>query len=142
MPTAGTSFTVHDPRYEEKVRESFARQHLMTTLGAQIVRVAPGEVDVEFAHDGRLVQQNGFVHAGAIASIADSANGYAALTLAPTGTDVLAVEFDGLTHHVAVAIGGRRDHPSRRQQRADDVLAGGVFGRLELVAARDWVCRH
>jgi uncharacterized protein (TIGR00369 family) len=65
----------------------------MATLGVTIVVVAPGEVHLAFPYDSRFVQQNGFLHAGAVASVADSANGYAAYTLAPPDTDVLAVEF-------------------------------------------------
>jgi uncharacterized protein (TIGR00369 family) len=65
----------------------------MTTLGASLSHVAPGEVDLAFAARPDLVQQNGFVHAGVLAAIADSACGYAAFSLAPAGCDVLAVEF-------------------------------------------------
>ena len=65
----------------------------MTTLGVRLVHVAPGEVDLAFAARADLLQQNGFLHAGVLAAVADSANGYAAFTLAPAGTDVLAVEF-------------------------------------------------
>jgi len=65
----------------------------MTTLGAEIVFLAPGEVHLAFPFAEKFCQQNGFMHAGAIASVADSANGYAAYTLAPADTDVLAVEF-------------------------------------------------
>ena len=75
------------------VRDSLGRQEFMTTLGARLVHVAPGEVDLAFAARPDLAQQNGFVHAGVLAAVADSANGYAAFTLAPAGTDVLAVEF-------------------------------------------------
>jgi len=75
------------------VRESFNRQTHMATLGAQIVFVGPGEVHLAFPYASQFCQQNGFMHAGAIASVADSANGYAAYTLAPPDTDVLAVEF-------------------------------------------------
>lgn len=82
-----------DPRYEEKVRDSFRRQSHMTTLGASIAFLAPGEVHLSLPFADRFCQQNGFMHAGAIASVADSANGYAAYTLTPPGTDVLAVEF-------------------------------------------------
>ncbi|HWZ26921.1 MAG TPA: PaaI family thioesterase [Gemmatimonadales bacterium] len=82
-----------DPAYEARVRESFGRQNHMATLGARIVFLAPGEVHLAFPFDARFGQQNGFMHAGAIASVADSANGYAAYTLAPPDTDVLAVEF-------------------------------------------------
>ena len=75
------------------VRDSFARQPAMATLGATLVRVGPGECDIALPFAPALCQQNGFLHAGVIAAIADSANGYAAYSLAPAGTDVLAVEF-------------------------------------------------
>jgi len=82
-----------DPAFEARVRESFARQSHMATLGVTIERLAPGEVDLALPFDPRFCQQNGFLHAGVIASLADSASGYAASTLAPPDTDVLAVEF-------------------------------------------------
>ena len=82
-----------DPAFDARVRESFSRQSHMTTLGATIAFLAPGEVHLSLPFDARFCQQNGFMHAGAIASVADSANGYAAYTLAPADTDVLAVEF-------------------------------------------------
>ena len=82
-----------DPAYEARVRESFGRQTHMATLGATIAFIAPGEVHLALPFARQYCQQNGFLHAGAIASVADSANGYAAYTLAPPGTDVLAVEF-------------------------------------------------
>jgi uncharacterized protein (TIGR00369 family) len=65
----------------------------MATLGAKLERVAPGEVDVAVPFSEALCQQNGYLHAGVLASVADSACGYAALTLAAPGQDVLAVEF-------------------------------------------------
>lgn len=82
-----------DPAYETRVRESFSRQSHMATLGATIVFIAPGEVHLALPFAPQFCQQNGFLHAGAIASVADSANGYAAFTLAPPETDVLAVEY-------------------------------------------------
>ena len=82
-----------DPAYEARVRESFSRQSHMATLGAEIVFIAPGEVHLAFPFAPQFCQQNGFMHAGAVASVADSANGYATSTLAPPDTDVLAVEF-------------------------------------------------
>jgi uncharacterized protein (TIGR00369 family) len=88
-----TSLAPQDPAYEARVRESFSRQSHMATLGAEIVFLAPGEVHLAFPFAARFCQQNGFMHAGAIASVADSANGYAAYSLAPPDTDVLAVEF-------------------------------------------------
>ena len=82
-----------NPAYDRDVRASFARQTLMTAMGARIARIAPGEIDLEMMFAASFCQQNGYLHAGATASLADSANGYAAFTLAPAGTDVLAVEF-------------------------------------------------
>src|SRR4051794_13830061 len=82
-----------DAASEARVRESFSRQSHMATLGAEILFIAPGEVHLAFPFGEEFCQQNGFMHAGAIASVADSANGYAAYTLAPPDTDVLAVEF-------------------------------------------------
>jgi len=86
-------FTAKNPDFEQVVRESFARQAMMATLGARLTLVEPGRVHVAFARSDAFTQQNGFVHAGAVASLADSACGYAAFSLAPAATDVLAVEF-------------------------------------------------
>ncbi len=82
-----------DPGYEARVRDSFGRQTHMDTLGVRIAHIAPGEVHLSLPFSERFCQQNGYMHAGAIASVADSANGYAAYTLAAPETDVLAVEF-------------------------------------------------
>lgn len=79
--------------FEERVKESFQRQHFMTTLGAEIHVSRSGAVEIRFPFSPRLTQQNGFVHAGAITSILDSACGYAALSVAPEDCDVLSVEF-------------------------------------------------
>jgi len=65
----------------------------MHTLGARLVSVAPGEVVLELPYQEPLTQQHGFLHAGAVASIADSAAGYAALSLMPADAGGLSVEF-------------------------------------------------
>src|SRR5689334_14579650 len=87
------AFTPQDPAYESRVRASFERQTFMATLGARLARVEPGEVDIELSPRADLVQQHGFLHAGVLASIADSACGYAALSLMPPGAAVLSIEF-------------------------------------------------
>ncbi len=79
--------------YAERVARSFARQGLMETLGARLVAVRPGEVEIVLDVTPRVSQQHGFVHAGAVATIADSAAGYAALTLMPEGSGVLTAEY-------------------------------------------------
>lgn len=86
-------FQPSNPRFREVVTASFARQTFMAKLGATLVAVGPGRVEIAVARADDLLQQNGFVHAGVITSIADSACGYAALTLVAEGHDVLAVEF-------------------------------------------------
>jgi uncharacterized protein (TIGR00369 family) len=78
---------------EERVRASFARQGLMATLGARLVHVAAGAVDLELTFDERLTQQDGYLHAGALTAALDSACGYAAFTLMPEDAAVLTVEF-------------------------------------------------
>jgi len=78
---------------ETRVRDSFAKQAFMALLGARIVRVVPGEVDVELPFRPELVQQHGYLHAGVTTAIADSACGYAALSLMPADAAVLSVEY-------------------------------------------------
>lgn len=85
--------TIRDPDFEARVRASFGRQQFMVTLGARLERVLPGEVAVAVSHRADLTQQHGFLHAGAVISVIDSACGYAALTLMEPGAAVLAVEF-------------------------------------------------
>jgi uncharacterized protein (TIGR00369 family) len=77
----------------QRVQRSFDAQGLMTTLGARLERVAPGEVQIALPFSRHLSQQLGYLHAGAITSILDSACGYAALTQAPAGMEVVTAEF-------------------------------------------------
>lgn len=78
--------------FEKKVRDSFSQQPFMGSLGAEMSLVDRGVVEIRFPFHSRLTQQNGFVHAGAVTSIMDSACGYAALSVAPEEADVLTVE--------------------------------------------------
>src|SRR5688572_19235308 len=85
--------TPRDPDYEHRVRASFARQAAMTSMGARLADIAPGEVTLELSFRQELTQQHGFLHAGIITSLMDSACGYAALSLMEPGAGVLSVEF-------------------------------------------------
>lgn len=87
------AFQPSDPDFERRVRASFAEQRAMTTLGARLAHVAPGEVDVVLPFRPDLTQQHGFLHAGITTTIVDSACGYAALSLMPADAAVLTVEF-------------------------------------------------
>ncbi|MFM9996228.1 MAG: PaaI family thioesterase [Phycisphaerales bacterium] len=89
----------------DRIAESFQRQRLLSTLGARLIRVADGKVDVELPWAESIQQQHGFVHAGAIAAIADSACGYACLTRMAEGSAVLSVEFK--INLLAPAVGER-----------------------------------
>lgn len=79
--------------FERKVKDSFAQQSFMTTLGATIHSPAPGQAEIRMPFNKEFLQQNGFMHAGSITSILDSACGYAAYGVAPEGCNVLTVEF-------------------------------------------------
>lgn len=79
--------------HERRIRESFAKQRFMTTLGAELSRVDEGEVEIVLPFRTELTQQHGFLHAGAVTSVIDSACGYAALTMMPADAAVLSVEF-------------------------------------------------
>lgn len=89
MPT----FSPLDPNFEQRVRASFARQQAMTTLGVVITHLAPGELTLEMPFQAQLTQQHGFLHAGIVTAVVDSACGYAALSLMPPEAAVLSVEY-------------------------------------------------
>ena len=82
-----------DGDVEARIRRSFARQGYMTAIGAEIVHVAAGEVDIMLPFSERLTQQDGYIHAGVVAGVTDSACGYAALTTMEANAEVLTVEF-------------------------------------------------
>jgi uncharacterized protein (TIGR00369 family) len=94
-----------DPIFRDRVQSSFDKQGLMSTLGASILSIAPGAVDVALSPTPSVSQQHGFVHAGAVSAIADTAAGYAALSLMPPGAGVLTTEFK--INLVAPAAGDR-----------------------------------
>jgi uncharacterized protein (TIGR00369 family) len=82
-----------DPRVEQRVRKSFARQGLINTLHGKIAHISPGELHIEAPFDERFTQQDSFLHAGIATALVDSACGYAAYTLMPADSRVLTVEF-------------------------------------------------
>jgi uncharacterized protein (TIGR00369 family) len=86
-------FEPQDPAFDARVRASFALQRVMRTLGARLTRVAPGETEITLPFREDLTQQHGFLHAGIVTTIADSACGYAAFSLMPPDAAVLTVEY-------------------------------------------------
>ena len=81
------------PQIQARIRTSFERQGLMQHLGARLGHIGPGCVHIVLANRPEVNQQHGYIHAGAISAIADSAGGYAAFTLFPEDTAVLTVEY-------------------------------------------------
>jgi uncharacterized protein (TIGR00369 family) len=75
------------------MRASFMRQKVMQTLGVTIGRVAPGEVEFAMPFAPDFTQQHGFLHAGIVSTVLDSACGYAAFTLMAPDAAVLTIEF-------------------------------------------------
>jgi len=86
-------YETSNPAFVQRVQESFERQKIMVLLGARLARVAPGECAIELAYRPELTQQHGYFHGGIIGTIADSAGGYAALSLMPHDASVLTVEY-------------------------------------------------
>lgn len=82
-----------NPKFAEEVARSFARQPVMKLIGARLSLVEPGVVEITLPYQAELGQQDGYVHAGIVTTIADSACGYAAYSLMPAGSQVLSVEF-------------------------------------------------
>ena len=113
-----------DPDFERRVRESFARQAAMATIGARLQRVAPGEVTLALPFRADLTQQHGFLHAGVVTTVVDSACGYAALSLMEPGAAVLSVEFK--VNLLAPARGARFEATGRvvRAGRTVTVVSG------------------
>lgn len=86
-------FQVEDEDFASRIRESFSRQQVMHLIGARLSLIEPGAVDIELPFRQDLTQQNGYIHAGILTTVVDSACGYAAYTLMPAGSEVLSVEF-------------------------------------------------
>jgi uncharacterized protein (TIGR00369 family) len=99
------TFQPKDANFADRVRASFARQRVMQTLGVEITRLAPGEIELAMPFEAAFTQQHGFVHAGIMATVLDSACGYAAFSLMPADAAVLTVEFK--TNLLAPAKGER-----------------------------------
>jgi uncharacterized protein (TIGR00369 family) len=87
-----TGFKPKFDGYDKKVRDSFARQPVMQTLGISIDSLSPGELVLSMPYDKTLTQQHGFIHAGVLTTGMDSAAGYAAFSLMPEDAAVLTVE--------------------------------------------------
>ena len=131
-------FIPQDPQFEARVRASFARQQVMTTIGATISSVEPGLVEIQIPFRPDLTQQHGFLHAGIITIIVDSACGYAALSLMPAQVGVLTIEYK--VNFLAPAAGerfvarGRVTKPGRNVTVCTGDVVAVQEGRETLIA--------
>ena len=82
-----------NPSFSEEIKQSFAKQTIMGLIGAELTRVEPGVIEITMPYRPDLAQQHGYLHAGIVTTIADSACGYAAYSLMPPESEVLSVEF-------------------------------------------------
>jgi uncharacterized protein (TIGR00369 family) len=82
-----------NPHFAEEIQQSFTKQTIMGLIGAELTRVEAGIVEITLPYRPDLAQQHGYLHAGIVTTIADSACGYAAYSLMPPNTEVLSVEF-------------------------------------------------
>jgi uncharacterized protein (TIGR00369 family) len=123
-----------DPDFATRIEASFAKQGLMVTMGAMLGKIAPGHVSIILPVVSDVSQQHGFVHAGAVAAIADSAAGYAALSLMPRGAGVLTTEFK--INLMAPAVGDRLVAEGRviRAGRSLTVAMAEVFAETGFFA--------
>lgn len=87
------SHQARNPAFAEEIKQSFARQTIMRLIGAELTRVEPGVIEITLPYRADLTQQHGYLHAGIVTTIADSACGYAAYSLMPPNSEVLSVEF-------------------------------------------------
>ncbi len=128
-----SAFQPRDPDFEARIRGSFARQAFMATLGATLGSVRPGEVVIALPFRQALTQQHGFLHAGVVSSVVDSACGYAALSLMPPGTAVLSIEFK--VNMLAPAAGRRFEAVGRVRKAGRTITV--CEGELRAFAAED-----
>ncbi len=128
-----------NPSFAQEVERSFARQSIMKLIGARLSLIEPGVIEITLPYRADLTQQHGFLHAGVVTTIADSACGYAAYSLMPAGSEVLSVEFkvnllrpaqgDSFVARAEVIKAGRTLTVVRA-----DVFGIAVNGNRELVA--------
>lgn len=133
-----SSFKAVDPEFAQRVRVSFGEQRVMASIGASVSLIEPGAVDVTLPFRDDLTQQDGFIHAGIVAAIADSACGYAAFSLMPASARVLSIEFK--LNLLAPAVGERMIARARVLRAGKTVTVcradvAAVIGRDEKLVA-------
>jgi uncharacterized protein (TIGR00369 family) len=134
-----SSFEPQDPTFAARIATSYARQTVLQLIGAKLGTVMPGVVEISLPFRTDLCQQHGFIHAGIVTTIADTACGYAAMTFSPADASVLSVEFKINLLSPAVGARLRARGEVKRAGRTISVCAGDVWaedavGNTKLVA--------
>jgi len=93
VAAAESAWAPADPGYATRVRASFDRQGVMRLIGARMTELLPGYCSIELPYRDDLTQQHGYIHAGIVGTIVDSAGGYAGFTLFPVDASVLTAEY-------------------------------------------------
>ncbi|MEM9224377.1 MAG: PaaI family thioesterase [Pseudomonadota bacterium] len=115
---------------DQRIRESFAKQTLLATLGCQLVHIGRGEISIELPESAAVLQQHGRVHGGAVMTMADTAAGYAAMSVAPETAEVLTIELK--TNFLRAAEGTlRATGRVVRAGRSIIVAEADVFGSID-----------
>jgi uncharacterized protein (TIGR00369 family) len=86
-------FEPKNSNYVEHIEQGFARQAVMEKIKAYLIRIEPGQVEIGLNFREDLTQQHGYLHAGIVTTIVDSACGFAAFSLMPPDSEVLTVEY-------------------------------------------------
>lgn len=123
---------------EQRIEKSYAKQNAMKNIGAVITQIGSGTVTIELPFRTDLTQQNGFIHAGIVTMIVDTACGYAAYSLMPSTAAVLTVEYK--VNFISPAIGdkliarGRVLKPGRTLMACLGEVHAVADGKEKLVA--------
>ena len=123
--------TALNPSFVEEIKKSFARQSVMMLIGAELGCIEPGIVEINLPYRNDLAQQHGFLHAGIVTTIVDSACGYAAFSLMPEGAEVLSVEFKMNMLRPARGIRFIARGEVLKAGRTLTVVRGDVFGIID-----------
>ncbi len=130
-------FTPSNPAFEDLVHGLFDDQGLMTMYGATLTSVMLGRVVIDLTPNPTLAQHQGRIHGGVVGAIADSAGGFASLTLMPAGSDVVTVEYK--INFMRAAVGhlraiGEVIRPGKTITVARMICECGTPGALEACA--------
>jgi uncharacterized protein (TIGR00369 family) len=120
-----------NPAFADEIKQSFAQQSVMRLIGAELSAVAAGVIEITLPYRADLTQQHGYLHAGIVTTIVDSACGYAAYSLMPAGSEVLSVEFKMNMLRPARGVKFLARAEVIRPGRTLTVVRGDVFGLNE-----------